>query len=119
MTVDRYGGVFASVDSFIVKIGPDGKEISRWGSSGDGPGQFISAHGLAVDSEGNLYVGDPLINRIQVLSASGGRPIAQFGSEGSGPGQFRYPMGMALDAKGNLYVADTGNHRIQKLTFNP
>ena len=116
MAVDRYGGVFASVDSFIVKIGPDGKEISRWGSSGDGPGQFIRPHGLAVDSEGNLYVGDPLINRIQVLSASGGRPIAQFGSEGSGPGQFRYPMGMALDAKGNLYVADTENHRIQKLS---
>ena len=39
---------------------PDGKLLARWGDDGEGldAGQFISPHGLGVDSRGSLYVGD-------------------------------------------------------------
>jgi hypothetical protein len=40
---------------------PDGKRIARITTepaAGDGPGQFHSPHGLAVDSRGDLYVGE-------------------------------------------------------------
>ncbi|HEX8012265.1 MAG TPA: peptidyl-alpha-hydroxyglycine alpha-amidating lyase family protein [Casimicrobiaceae bacterium] len=39
----------------------DGRPLARISttpSAGTGPGQFISPHGLAVDSRGNLYVGE-------------------------------------------------------------
>jgi hypothetical protein len=31
---------------------------SKWGSKGTGDGQFKSTGGIAVDSSGNVYVGD-------------------------------------------------------------
>ena len=38
----------------------DGKRVARLGDpqDGDAPGQFIAIHGVAVDSQGNLYVGE-------------------------------------------------------------
>lgn len=39
---------------------PDGSLIERAGDAGEGlgPGEFLSPHGIAVDSQGSLYVGD-------------------------------------------------------------
>lgn len=45
----------------VTILSHDGKVISRIArepSGGTGPGQFISPHGLAVDSHGDLYVGE-------------------------------------------------------------
>lgn len=36
----------------------EGKVLSRFGELGGGPGQFWSPHGLAVDSHGDIYVGE-------------------------------------------------------------
>ena len=38
----------------------DGNLVSRFGDSeeGDGPGQFFAPHGIAVDSEGSIYVSE-------------------------------------------------------------
>ena len=35
-----------------------GKLLSRFGELGEGAGQFLSPHGLAVDSHGDIYVGE-------------------------------------------------------------
>ncbi|HEV2122542.1 MAG TPA: hypothetical protein VGW38_07185 [Chloroflexota bacterium] len=45
----------------------DGTLIARWGERGDGPGQFAaSPHSLAMDSHGDLYVGEVITpNRLQ------------------------------------------------------
>jgi len=117
MVIDQFGSLYATNSSdTITKIGPDGKELGRWGSRGAGPGQFISPFGIALDGQGNLYVADSGNNRIQKLSVNGGRPLGQFGTKGTGPGQFNNPVGVAIDQQGNIYVADRGNHRIQKLS---
>ncbi len=45
----------------VTILSNDGKviaRITREPSAGTGPGQFISPHGLAVDSRGDLYVGE-------------------------------------------------------------
>ncbi len=116
MVIDQFGSFYATSGSLVMKIGPDGKELGRWGSAGSGPGQFRTPLGIALDGQGHLYVADSDNNRIQKLSVNGGRPVAQFGTKGTGPGQFNGPADIAIDQQGNMYVADTDNHRIQKLS---
>ena len=42
----------------IVKYDADGEYVMEWGEPGSGPGQFDLVHGLAVDHERRVYVGD-------------------------------------------------------------
>ena len=57
----------------------DGKELARWGSQGQAPGQFDWAHDIAVDSQGAVYVSDTYGQKIQkfvdgkMVSMLGGR----------------------------------------------
>jgi tripartite motif-containing protein 71 len=39
--------------------------ITKWGSQGEGDGQFDRPSGVAVDSSGNVYVADARNHRIQ------------------------------------------------------
>jgi len=57
---DGYG------NSRVVKIGPDGTWLKAVGTYGSGPNQFNTPHGIATDTEGNVYVGDRGNNRIQI-----------------------------------------------------
>jgi sugar lactone lactonase YvrE len=56
----------------------DGLEVlGSFGSEGAGPGQFQRPHNLAVDSEGNLYVGEADPGwRVQKFTFSGMAPVA-------------------------------------------
>lgn len=87
-----------------------------FGSYGTGKLQLYSPAGIAVTSDGNIYVSDWGNNMIKVFNSSGAYLAGwgnSFGNPGSGPGEFAYPEGLALDAAGNLYVADHDNQRIQ------
>lgn len=97
----------------IQKWDSTGKFITSWGSEGSENGQFKEPRGVAVDSYGNVYVGDSGNDRIQKFD-SNGNFITQWGSEGVGDGQFQFPNGVAITASNNVYVADTGNNRIQE-----
>src|SRR5690606_40065709 len=80
--------------------------------------------GVAVDSDGNVYIADSLGNNIRQVSASDGKisTIAgdgtnSFGGDGGDAtaAQLSYPNGVAVDSDGNVYIADTGNNRIRKV----
>jgi DNA-binding beta-propeller fold protein YncE len=55
----------------IVRFSRDGKFMSEFGKRGNGPGEFIQPHGLALDAQGRLYVADRSNNRIQVVTTDG------------------------------------------------
>jgi DNA-binding beta-propeller fold protein YncE len=91
--------------------------IRKIGSTGHNheltsPGDFSKPVGVAVDSDGNLYVADTMNNRIEIFDADG-LFIKEFGKEGDGPGYFARPKGVALDSDDHIWVADGMQDRVQ------
>ena len=89
--------------------------LVKWGSQGNGDGQFNLPTGVAADSQGNVYVVDWSNNRIQKFTSSGVF-VTKWGRWGGVNGRFYGPRGVAADSQENVYVADWSNHRIQKFT---
>src|SRR4030095_9484546 len=73
--------------------------LKKWGSRGEGDGQFDFAHSVAVDHSGYVYVGDLDNQRIQKFQLAKPCPVGttqiesgvcfviKWGSQGSGDGQ--------------------------------
>ncbi|PYU73902.1 MAG: 6-bladed beta-propeller [Acidobacteria bacterium] len=71
---DAAGNTYISdgyVNSRIAKVDKDGNWLKSWGEPGDQPGQFNTAHSIAVDAHDNIYVADRGNRRIQVFDTSG------------------------------------------------
>jgi len=136
IAVDGLGNVYVA-DTFnnaIRKITSGGVVTTLAGSTAGQSGfvdatgtaaRFFNPRGVAVDSLGNVYVGDTGNNAIRVI-ASGGAVSTVAGSTAGTFGyvddigtaaRFRLPRGVALDGSGNLYVADTGNNVIRKIVI--
>ncbi|MGW4274092.1 NHL domain-containing protein [Streptomyces seoulensis] len=135
VAVDAEGAVYiADAENHRVrKVTADGKISTVAGTGakgflGDG-GPATAARldrpfGVAVGSDGVLYIADYNNNRVRKVTADGkistaaGTGAKDFGGDG-GPAvsaRLRGPYGVAVDGEGNLYIADTDNNRIRKVT---
>ena len=93
---DGHGG---NSNARIVKFDSNGNYLMDWGSAGSGPGQFNAPHGLAMDSQGRLFVADRSNNRIQIFDQNG-----NFLDEWH---QFSRLSGIFIDGNDILYGVDS------------
>ncbi len=103
------------------------------GYSGDGgpatSATFNSSYGLAVDTEGNLFIADTNNNRVRkvtpggvisTVAGNGNKGIRGDGLSGDGgpatSAELNRPYGLAVDTAGNLFIAEFNSHRVRKVT---
>src|SRR6185295_17843254 len=58
----------SSTNHYVQQFAADGRYLGRVGGEGSESGQFRLPHGVAVDSQQNLYVADARNSRIQKLA---------------------------------------------------
>jgi len=133
VAADSAGNVYVADtgNQTIRKVTSAGVVTTLAGSAGvagsaDGTGsaaRFCNPYGVAVDSTGNVFVGDTGNCTIRKVTAGGvvTTLAGSVGSTGSADGtgsaaRFYSPEGVAVDSSGNMYVADTDNHTIRKVT---
>jgi DNA-binding beta-propeller fold protein YncE len=96
VAVDGLDNIFAlgTFHSAVFKFNLGGKYVSRFGASGDEPGQFRAPGAIAVDGQGRVYVAD--FKGIQVFDGEG-RYLGRIGVTGPA-------SGLAFDGQGFLWV---------------
>jgi sugar lactone lactonase YvrE len=81
---------------------------------------FQRPGGIAVSSDGTIYVTDATASRIRKISNGVVSTLAGSSdgyADGSGSqAKFRGPQGLAIASDGSILVADTGNHCIRRVT---
>ncbi len=103
--------------NFRVQVfGRDGAFRRAFGGLGASTGRFYRAKGLAVDSEGDIYVAESLLETVQIFDGEG-RFLYYFGNTGAGAGQFQLPAGLCIDKQDRVYVVDSLNRRVQVFQF--
>jgi photosystem II stability/assembly factor-like uncharacterized protein/sugar lactone lactonase YvrE len=145
LAVDRLGRLYVGASDplrygAVWRVDPDSKRIELIAGGLDGPGAsqpqrdadgdpavgalLFSVWSLAVDDEGNVYIGDGGGYRIRELSSDGTiRTVMGTGSLAgyAEPGHrgTETPMygaaGLALDRDGSLYFAETTANRVRRL----
>ncbi len=136
VALDANGNVYVADtgNHLIRKITPTGNVTTLAGGggnywtgagAGDGLGKaasFTQPSGVAVDSNGNVYVADTGNHLIRKITDTG-KVTTLAGSETGGnvdgigfAARFYRPTAIAVDERGNLYVADTKNNLIRKIT---
>jgi streptogramin lyase len=133
VAVTQEGNLYVAdtTNDTIRKITPAGVVTTFAGSPGesgsaDGSGsaaRFYNPSGVAVDSDGNAYVGDTSNDTIRKITPGGmvttfaGTAGVVGSNDGTGAdAQFNQPTAVAVDTEGNVYVADSSNDTIRKIT---
>lgn len=90
----------------IARFSPDGRFLGQWGTPGNGPGQFNTPHGIAIDSADKVYVADRQNDRVQVFSSEG-KLLAIWASP-----QIGRPYGVAVLGHNRFAIADGGEQPV-------
>jgi len=139
IAVDSAGDIYIAGHHRIRKVsagnistvaGSGGGGILDGGYSGDGglatSAELNTPNGVALDSDGNIYISDGANNRIRKVTVStgfittiaGSGVTSYSGDDGPALSAGMTADGVAVDSDGNIYIADRDNHRIRKITVS-
>jgi hypothetical protein len=101
VAVDGFGNIYAlgTFNDGVYVFTPEGKFTTRFGGSGDEPGQLRAANAIAVDGQSRVYVSD--IKGIQVFDKDG-RYLDTIKVQGAA-------FGLGFDDQNHLFVVT--NHQ--------
>ena len=103
VAVNAAGEIYAA-DGYgnarVHKFSASGELLFSWGEQGSGPGEFNLPHGIALDSQGRVYVADRENCRVQIFT-----PDGQYISEW---GWVNRPCDIFIDGQDNIYIAELG-----------
>lgn len=133
VALDAGGNIYVAdeTNDTIRKITPTGIVSTLAGTPGskgseDGTGasaQFDRPSGIAVDTNGNIYVADATNETIRKVTPSGavttlaGTPGAAASTDGTGAAaRFFFPVSVAVDGGGNVFVAEEFGETIREVT---
>ena len=140
IVVDADGNVYTSTSGRVIKIDASGLLTVLAGNggqafSGDGgaatDAEMFFPSGIALDSDGDLYIADTNNHRIRKVDIATGL-ISTFAGDGAtsdefgtgtfagdgGPAtdaSFNRPAAIDFDSAGNLYVVDRENNRVRMI----
>ncbi len=97
-----------STNNRIEKFALNGTFVTKWGTAGNGNGQFNSPSNLTVDYDGNVYVLDSGNKRVQVFS-----PDGIFLTMINGGGLIN-PAGITIGKGGDILISDIANQTIKQ-----
>lgn len=89
-------------NSRVAKFSAKGEFLFDWGRKGAGPGEFDIPHGIALDSQGRVYVADRGNARIQVFDAKG-KYLYEWKSA-----QLGRPWAITVSKDGYVFATDGG-----------
>ncbi len=126
-----------TANSRVQEFSSSGTWVGEFGGPGAEGGELKFPHGIAVNTNGDVWVADTDNNRIDEFSSSGtftaafgwgvvnGKSEAeqctissscQAGIAGAGNGEYNGPHGVAVVPDGNVYITDSTNKRVQELS---
>ena len=94
----------------VVKFAKDGTYLLEWGEPGTGPGEFDHVHGIVVDANRRLYVGDRENGRIQIFDENG-----TFLDQWTG---IPHPYFLYMAEDQHVWVSDGLVHKIMKFDLD-
>jgi sugar lactone lactonase YvrE len=137
VAVDSQGNVYIadSINARVRKVSTNGIIATVAGNgttgyAGDGGpatnAELNSPSGVAVDSQGNVYIADEANQRIRKVGTNGiiatlaGNSFNGYSGDGgqAANAELNSPSGVAVDSQGNAYIADAGNSCIREVATN-
>lgn len=96
----------------------DGTELARFGKQGMGEGEFQLPTDVAVDAEGNYYVGEYHLNDRITKWSPDRKFIQEICAEPVEGKPLARPAGVMVDDEQTLWIADACNHRLIRTTLD-
>lgn len=106
-----------TMNSRVQVFGAAGDLRNRgFGTRGLYLGNLVRPKGVAVDSEGNIYVVESYYDSLLVFSPSG-EFLLPIGGTGTSTGRFYLPSGVWVDGRNRVFIADMFNGRVVMFQF--
>ncbi|MBL8880717.1 MAG: SMP-30/gluconolactonase/LRE family protein [Phycisphaerales bacterium] len=116
--IDARNRIYAADTHYsrVMVFEPDGREVTRFGTFGEGVGQFRMPTDVAVDSDGFIYVSEYGGNDRVSKFTPGYEYVMSFAGRDAGAAHMERPQSICVAPDATLWIADSCRHRVCHFT---